>query len=113
LQYLVATARNCLSRLKGPFDLVTVFVPLLVDVRGPATPRTLLGPAPAHIIAFGDGVRDPPSPQRPPVGFRPIRLVREEMIEPFTGPALAAGPGNSDVVQQWHQLLGVARLPRV
>jgi hypothetical protein len=32
------------------------------------------------------------------------------MIEPFTRPALAFGPVNGDVVEQWHQYPRPARL---
>jgi hypothetical protein len=92
-------------------DLVTVLVLVGVEVRRPAATRTLLGATSAYIIAFRDGVRDPPGPQRPPVRFRPVRLVRQQMIQPFTRPADATRPGNGDVVQQRHQLLGVGGLP--
>ena len=87
-----------------------VFVPLGVEVRRPSTARALTGAALPHIVAFRNGVRDPPGSQRAPVRLGSVRLVRGQVIEPLAGPAAATGPAHGNPIQQWDEFLGVRRL---
>src|SRR5215211_4117843 len=83
-----------LAPVHQPLHLIPVAVADPVKGGRAATPGTTTGPVGLLVVALGDGVGDPPSPQRGPVGPAGIGLVAGQMLgtHPGAGHGHPAGP---------------------
>jgi hypothetical protein len=81
-----------LAPVHQPLHLIPVAVALAVKGGRAATPGTTTGPVGLLVVALGDGVGDPASPQRCPVGPAGIGLVAGQMLGTHPGPATATRP---------------------
>jgi hypothetical protein len=81
-----------------------------VEGRRPAAPGAPPGPVGLLVITLRDGVRDPASPQRRPVGAAAIGLVPGQMRHAGTGPASTTRASNPHPVHQPDQLAGIGVL---
>jgi site-specific DNA recombinase len=94
------------------FDLVALAVADAVKAGRAATTRSLAGRVGLLVIALGDGVTDPASPQGLPVGPAAIGLVPGQMVWSHARPAAATWAGHPHLIHQPDQLARVGILAR-